>query len=190
MKTDTRSRIKQTFLQLLDEKPIGRITVKEVVESCGINRNTFYYYFQDLQALAEAVAEEDFLSVPEESLTLLTVEDALDLIISHTLEHRQAALHIYHSANRERFELSIWRISQYVDNLFLDTLLKGRTIRPEDRLFLQNYQSSAFFGAAMGWLKQGLDPAVRKDVHRLCLLLQEHLEQVLDEMEQAAKENN
>ena len=135
--------------------------MKDIVERCAINRNTFYYYFQDMAALAEAVAEEEFLPLPEESLSLNTVEDTLNAVISRTLEHRQAALKIYHSANRERFELSMWRISQHVVGQFLNAILKDRTILPDDRAFLQNYQRSVLFGMTMDWLQQGLDPLAR-----------------------------
>jgi AcrR family transcriptional regulator len=55
MKTNTRENIKGCFLELLEESPFSHITVKDIVERCAINRNTFYYYFQDMAALAEAV---------------------------------------------------------------------------------------------------------------------------------------
>jgi AcrR family transcriptional regulator len=35
------------------KKPIDKITVRDVVDECGINRNTFYYYFQDIYAVLE-----------------------------------------------------------------------------------------------------------------------------------------
>ena len=47
MKTNTRENIKGCFLELLEESPFSHITVKDIVERCAINRNTFYYYFQE-----------------------------------------------------------------------------------------------------------------------------------------------
>ena len=41
----TRKAIMQTFLHILKNKPLDRITVKDICEQCEINRNTFYYYF-------------------------------------------------------------------------------------------------------------------------------------------------
>ena len=37
--------IAKAFWQLLEEKPYSKITVKNIVERCEINRNTFYYHF-------------------------------------------------------------------------------------------------------------------------------------------------
>ena len=49
----TKKAIKETFIELLDERPLNKITVKDIVEACGINRNSFYYHFEDLPALVE-----------------------------------------------------------------------------------------------------------------------------------------
>ena len=41
----TKKAIQESFLRLLMERPLSQITVKDVVADCGVNRNTFYYYF-------------------------------------------------------------------------------------------------------------------------------------------------
>ena len=51
----TRGTIVQGFERLLNEKPVNKITVKDIAETCGINRNTFYYHFQDIPGLLEEI---------------------------------------------------------------------------------------------------------------------------------------
>ena len=48
----TKEIIAKTFTELLDEKPMSKITVKDIVERCGVNRNTFYYHFKDIPDVA------------------------------------------------------------------------------------------------------------------------------------------
>ena len=56
----TRRAIKESFLKLLNQRPLNQITVKDIVEDCGINRNSFYCHFSDLPALVqEIMAERD-----------------------------------------------------------------------------------------------------------------------------------
>ena len=43
MASFTKDAIKESLLQLLEEKPYSKITVKDIVDRCGINRNSFYY---------------------------------------------------------------------------------------------------------------------------------------------------
>ena len=50
--------IKDAFWSLLNEKPYSSITVKDIVSRCQVNRNTFYYHFQDIPSLLELVVKE------------------------------------------------------------------------------------------------------------------------------------
>lgn len=40
--------------ELLEKKTLDKITVKELVATCGVNRQTFYYNFQDIYELLPA----------------------------------------------------------------------------------------------------------------------------------------
>lgn len=44
MSAYTKQAIKNAFLKLLNDRPLNQVTVKAIVEDCGINRNTFYYH--------------------------------------------------------------------------------------------------------------------------------------------------
>lgn len=41
----TKQAIKASFLKLLNQQPLSKISVRDIVEDCGINRNSFYYHF-------------------------------------------------------------------------------------------------------------------------------------------------
>ncbi|MBE6604968.1 MAG: TetR family transcriptional regulator [Ruminococcaceae bacterium] len=55
MTSFTKKAIIESFLHLAAKKPLEKITVRDIVDHCGINRNTFYYHFQDIYAVLEAV---------------------------------------------------------------------------------------------------------------------------------------
>ena len=63
MKTDLRIRytrkvIREAFLKLLKEKPLARITVKEVCDLAQINRGTFYKHYLDCYDLMDKLQDE------------------------------------------------------------------------------------------------------------------------------------
>ena len=41
------------FRQLLEEKPYKKITVRDLVDRCHVNRNTFYYHFEGIPDLMD-----------------------------------------------------------------------------------------------------------------------------------------
>lgn len=57
-----RERIMNAFWDLLAQMPRSAITVGTVVEAARCNRGTFYYYFSDLDELAETAAREEFFA--------------------------------------------------------------------------------------------------------------------------------
>ena len=44
---------------MLKRKNIDRVTVTDICEECGINRNTFYYYFSDIYDVLDSVLIEE-----------------------------------------------------------------------------------------------------------------------------------
>lgn len=55
MAVRTKQAIRQAFIELLNERPLDKISVKDIAERSTVNRNTFYYYYADIYALVEEI---------------------------------------------------------------------------------------------------------------------------------------
>ena len=53
MSKKTKEALVSAFLDLVKEEDFDRITVTDLVEKCGISRQTFYYHFDDIQGMLE-----------------------------------------------------------------------------------------------------------------------------------------
>ena len=107
------------FEHLASQKPIDRIRVREIVEACGLNRNTFYYYFSDLYALSEWV----LVSVSERSSSVLretgSLTEAFKVIALWIDENRALFRNLTEALGRERAELALFSMTE---PLILSTL--------------------------------------------------------------------
>lgn len=54
----TKKNIRQTFLQLLSEKSLTQLTVKELSEQADINRKTFYMYYSNIEEILFELEDE------------------------------------------------------------------------------------------------------------------------------------
>ena len=52
-----RERIVLAFWDLLAERPFEQITVNSIAQAAQVNRNTFYYHFENMEALAREAVE-------------------------------------------------------------------------------------------------------------------------------------
>lgn len=54
----TKRAIRESFLELLDKKPIEKISVTEICRLAGINRGTFYTHYSDAYDLRDSIEAE------------------------------------------------------------------------------------------------------------------------------------
>lgn len=54
----TKLLIRNNFLELMKQKPVQRITVRELCEKAEINRSTFYSYYLDIYDLLQKIEQE------------------------------------------------------------------------------------------------------------------------------------
>lgn len=175
----TKKAIRESFVKLLNERPFSQITVKDVVDNCGINRNTFYYYFQDLPQLVETIVNEDAQRIIREHPNIGSIEDCIDAMIGFALENRKAVMHIYHSINRDIYEQYQWKICEHTVTTYVDGILSGRSVAASDRKLMIDYLKCVCFGLAMGWLETGMQENIQARLHRICELRQGDLEQMI-----------
>ena len=171
--------IKSTFLSLLEQKPLNQITVKMVVEECGINRNSFYYYYQDLPALIEEAVQEEAARIMNEYPSIDSIETALNAAVDFTSNHRRAILHIYNSVNREIFEKYLWKVCDYVVSTYGESVLKGREINDFDRWLIGHFYKCECFGLIIAWLNDHMKTDVHIHISRICELHRGMIEEMI-----------
>ena len=76
----TKKAISYTFKDLLKEKPFNKITVNDIASKCDINRQTFYYHFQDIRDLVEWICTFEVDSILNKNTDIEKWEDKFLLI--------------------------------------------------------------------------------------------------------------
>lgn len=176
----TKMAIKTTFVKLLDEKPLSQITVKDIVEECGVNRNSFYYHFQDIPALIEEIITENADQIIAKYPTIDSLETCLNAALEFAQKNRRAILHIYQSVNRDIFEQYLWKVCQHVVSAYLDVIFTGRPVRDADKELMLLYYKGECFGLVMEWMNTGMKEEIAGQVKRLCELRKGMVEEMVE----------
>ena len=172
--------IGNSLKKLLAEKPLKKITIQDIVDDCGINRNTFYYHFHDIPSLMETLLKEDFDNLVMENPDMDSIEDCLHVVFKFIKDNKTAALHIYKSLNRDIFEKYHWKICDYAATSFLSRKFKDSDISHEDKTYLTIYIKSLFFGIIIGWLERDLQDDYSPFINRMCQLKEGTLELMVE----------
>lgn len=166
----TRRAIKETFLRQLGERPLNQITVKDIVEECGINRNSFYYHFEDLPALVEEILKERVDSLIQSHPTIGSIEQGFDVLVEMLMQNRRAIYHIYNSLSRDIFERYLMEICLYTVTAYVDAALAGQPVGAADREVIIRYHKCVCFGSVIDWLSGGMKGDITAFFHRVCQL--------------------
>jgi len=116
--TNTKDMIAQAFLRIAKKKHLDKITVTELVEVCGITRQTFYYHFQDIVDVIEWILEKERNFLMAKALTASSLKEAIKIHLLSADEHSQLIGNLLESSRKEQ-----------VIDLFLNTI----------RSYLQEY---------------------------------------------------
>lgn len=175
----TKKAIKDTFIKLLSDRPLSQITVKDIVETCGINRNSFYYHYHDIPSLIEEIVTEEADRIIAEYPTLDSLEMGFTAAIDFAEKNRRAILHIFKSVNRDIFEQYLWKVCDYVVDSYVRTVFKDQPILEDDRDIITQFYKAQCFGMVIDWLRSGMKEDVHHKIHRICELQKGMIEEMI-----------
>lgn len=153
----TKTAIRQAFLKLLEERPLGKITVKDITDECGINRNSFYYHYQDIPTLLSEIVADDANGIIARYPTVESVEGCLNCAIQFAMEHKRIVKHIFDSVNRDILEQYLMRVSEYVVTTYMNTALKDESISAKEKSAIVRYYKCTLFGFVVDWMNEGMN---------------------------------
>lgn len=122
MPIDMKTVIASTFVTMVKQKGIDKITVKALIDACGISRQTFYYHFQDIMEVIEWALEQAAKNTLVKSLEADTPEKALSVLISSAVENRTLISKLLDSQKRGQIE----KLFVQAAKTYLQELIRSR----------------------------------------------------------------
>ena len=164
----TKAAIKKSFLELLNEKTINQISVSDIAEGCGFNRNTIYYHYDDIPCLVEEIVIDTAEKIISEYTDYHSLEACLEKMAVFALEHKRIVLNIYNSSNRSVYELYLMKVCGSVVENYLHTVFGDIQADPESREILVRFYKCESFGQIIDWLNCAMNYNVCEQFSKLC----------------------
>ena len=141
----TKKAIAEAFLQAAQQKPIDKVTVKDVVGICGITRQTFYYHFQDLLEVLEWLMAQRVESLLAETLAAKTPKEAIRVMLSTIEDKPDFVVQLMASRKREEAE----RIFFDAARTYFAELLRRSDSQPQIRYASDLETALTFYSSAI-----------------------------------------
>lgn len=177
----TRQAIKTSFIKLLEEMPLSKISVRSIVEDCGINRNSFYYHFEDIPSLIEEIIKEDVDALIAQCASIQSMEDCVRLAFQFATKNKKAVLHLYDSASRDIYEAYTMKICEYIVTSYISTMFTDKSIPDKDRAVIVRFFKCELYGLISEWIAKGMPDSALEDAAKIAALTHIFIEVVRQE---------
>ena len=167
---DMKEIIAEAAENLLFKKKVRRLTVKEIVEECGITRQAFYYHFADIPELMRWVLEKDSHKLLKECL----MEEDTESRLYHLFSFAVSMQPYVNAGSQSNYGDEIERLLDEFIYDFFEPAARHMGMYEkygaEERRFLIKYHCIAIRGLLSRWTARDTEN-MRFVVHQVNLLL-------------------
>lgn len=176
----TKRALEQSLKNLLQQKPLSKITISDITEDCGISRMTFYYHFKDIYDLVEWACAEDAARALQNKKTYDTWQQGFVQIFHAVRENKVFVMNVYRCVNREQVEKYLVPLSDQLIMGVITERAAGMTVREADQQFIAQVYSYAFVGIMLDWIRDDMRADPEELVNRLAMVIRGGITQALE----------
>lgn len=172
MSQTTKKALAASLKKLMEHSTLDKITVKDVVKDCGVNRQTFYYHFQDIYDLLGWIYRTEALASIADFRSYETWQQGFLMIFHYISKNKDFCISSFRSLGREHLERFLYDITFDLLMNVVNELSKDTTVGEEEKRFIANFYSYGFIGLLMVWLSKGMKEDPDKIVDDLNKLIE------------------
>ena len=156
-----------TLKELMNEKPLTKITVQDLTKKCGISRQTFYNNFKDIYDLVECIYLKEVVTPIERGKIYDKWQDALTSIFQYISENHVFVLNTYRSFGKGFLEKVL---RQEIELFLSNQVFKKIEVTKEEAKqveFSYSFYTYALVGVGLDWIEKQMPESVEELVERI-----------------------
>lgn len=178
----TKRVLADSIKKLMEQKPLAKISVGDIVEECGLNRNSFYYHFKDKYDLVNWIFYTDMINrIQIDNVLTRSTWELVDTITHYFYENKSFYMNALSVSGQNSFaEFFVDIIKQIVrariGESFADT-------DEEEQDFYIYFFIDAYVAATFRWLQGGaqippdkFSEMVKKAAHVIAMRILQNLD--------------
>lgn len=172
----TKKAMMESLKKILKKKPLHKISIREITEDIGVNRQTFYYHFEDIYALVKWTFQEEAVVLLAEHKDDLIWQDGLLKLFNYILDNKEVCLNTVNSVGyndlKHLLHDDIYNILyKVIENLSKDI----DEIDEKYTEFLTDFYTLTFASYILSWLAGDIDYTPEEIITMVDMTLQDQL---------------
>ncbi len=154
--TITKTSIAESLKELCHSKGFEKITIKDISEKCGINRQTFYYHFQDKYDLLEWIYKTELIDKYTQDISFDNWPEKFFMILTEIKNSK--AFYINTITHTEDYmKSSMLYQAQQIFQYAIDSLDETKVVNQAERDFITKFFAYGVCGTIIEWIENGME---------------------------------
>ena len=104
--SETKLQMSESLKRLIKDRPFSKITVQDIVADCSINRNTFYYHFENTYDLLSFAYEQEVKNIVDSFHSAnATIPQAMDFVLDYIDKNIPLCTCAYESLGEQQLKI-------------------------------------------------------------------------------------
>lgn len=155
----TKKAIANGFKELTKKKKFDKITVLDITEICGLNRQTFYYHFQDKYELVDWIYYNETISIITNDLTFENWDDKVVQMLTKMKSEDYFYESTLKASTESEFREYLYRVTSELFCSIIDRIAVNQIIDIENRNFTAEFFAYGIVGIVVSWAQHGMKQA-------------------------------
>ena len=156
----TKTALADAFKAELETKRFDKITIKDIVERAQVNRQTFYYHFQDIYDLLGWILNEEMSACRVDELNFDTWRVQLENIVNRVNDNQVLLTNIFDALDHDYIRQTLGNSVQPSIEKTIINVAGERKLESEDVQFIVHMLTIIIVEYVMEWIESDyeLDP--------------------------------
>ena len=171
MSNTTKQALEASLKRMLLQKPLDKITIRDITEDCGVSRMAFYYHFRDIYDLVEWSCVEDAARALQGKKTYDTWQEGLEQIFEAVLENKAFVLNAFRCISRDQMERFLFQLTYGLLRDVVEEKAAGTGLSEEEKTFIADFYKYSFVGVMLDWVRTGMKEDYGEIVDRISTVM-------------------
>lgn len=171
----TKRQLAESLKKSMTQKPLEKITIRELVEDCGLNRQTFYYHFEDIYDLLKWMFQQEAVSLLEKHEGIMVWQDGLLQLFHYLEDNRAICLCALHSLGHTHLKRFFYTDINSIVTRAVELISEEHALPNKNAAFLSHVLTLSLAGLMESWLLGEMDCTPEVLLAEVDILLQNQM---------------
>lgn len=154
----TKQAIRESLVELMQQYPLTKISVKMICETADINRSTFYAHYTDQYDLLKKMQQDVMSGFADQIFSQKFIEGSEQTVsvLAQILEYAKANAPLFQVLLSEDGDLTFQNyLVQLVQQKTLEEIREDKRLDPSISKYLETFAISGYVSLIRKWLEEG-----------------------------------